>query len=73
MGLSQAFKNLKGKAEKIEKNEAPTRSRLDSHLEKNVSDIDDSPVPLVTWRTALLATIASMGGFIFGYSTGEFL
>lgn len=50
--------------------QAPTPTRADSNIEKDITTIDDSPVPLLTWRTSLLGIIASMGGFIFGYSTG---
>ena len=70
-GVGGIFGKLRSEAGKVEKNETPLPARLESRLEKNGSDIDDSPVPLVTWRTVLLATIASMGGFIFGYSTGK--
>lgn len=51
--------------------QAPTPTRADSNIEKDITTIDDSPVPLLTWRTSLLGIIASMGGFIFGYSTAQ--
>lgn len=33
--------------------------------------IDDSPVKYLTWRSFMLGIVVSMGGFIFGYSTGQ--
>lgn len=73
MGLHDLFHKIHSKAEpQLEHKEEATvpASNIDAKLEKNISDIDDSPVPLVTWRVAFLAVVASMGGFIFGYSTG---
>lgn len=51
--------------------QAPTPPRADSNLEKNDNlTIDDSPVKYLTWRSFILGLCVSMGGFIFGYSTG---
>lgn len=53
--------------------QAPTPARADStsNLEKNDNlTIDDSPVKYLTWRSFILGLCVSMGGFIFGYSTG---
>lgn len=33
--------------------------------------LDDSPVTYLTWRSFILGIVVSMGGFIFGYSTGQ--
>lgn len=43
----------------------------ESALEKEVGTLDRSKVPFITWRVILLVVVASMGGFIFGYHTGE--
>lgn len=34
-------------------------------------NLDDSKYPLITFRTFLATVIASMGGIIFGYDTGQ--
>lgn len=51
--------------------QAPTPSRADSAVEKNDAILDDSPVKYLTWRSFILGLCVSMGGFIFGYSTGR--
>lgn len=33
--------------------------------------LDDGPVPLITMRTLTMAILVAMGGFIFGYDTGQ--
>jgi SP family sugar:H+ symporter-like MFS transporter len=38
--------------------------------EKGV-DLVDSPIPLLTWRSVIMGILVSMGGFIFGYDTGQ--
>jgi SP family sugar:H+ symporter-like MFS transporter len=37
----------------------------------NNPNLEDGPVPRLTIRTAVMAMIAAMGGFIFGYDTGQ--
>lgn len=39
-------------------------------VEKGV-DLIDSPIPLLTWRSVIMGILVSMGGFIFGYDTGQ--
>lgn len=39
--------------------------------EKRGSYQDESTVPWVTWRSALLGAFVSIGGIIFGYDTGQ--
>ncbi|KAK5806164.1 hypothetical protein VI817_000422 [Penicillium citrinum] len=52
--------------------QAPTPARADStSAEKDEGIIDDSPVKYLTWRSFILGLCVSMGGFIFGYSTGQ--
>lgn len=34
-------------------------------------ELIDTPVPLLTWRAVVMAILVSMGGFIFGYDTGQ--
>ncbi|KAL4751657.1 hypothetical protein BDW72DRAFT_88513 [Aspergillus terricola var. indicus] len=62
---------FKPKAEQQEHSQATTPSRSDSIAEKDNGIIDDSPVKYLTWRSFILGVVVSMGGFIFGYSTGQ--
>ncbi|KAJ5247592.1 hypothetical protein N7468_002575 [Penicillium chermesinum] len=41
------------------------------HSEKGHGDVVDTPVPLVTWRSLVMGLFVSMGGFLFGYDTGQ--
>ncbi|KAL1987283.1 hypothetical protein VTN96DRAFT_4311 [Rasamsonia emersonii] len=65
------FKQPAGQAEHTENSSPSTPSGSASLKEKNGEQYDDSPVAYLTWRSFILGLIASMGGFIFGYSTGQ--
>jgi SP family sugar:H+ symporter-like MFS transporter len=39
--------------------------------EKGPSDLVDTPVPFLTWRSFVMGILVSMGGFLFGYDTGQ--
>lgn len=39
--------------------------------EKGPGDFVDTPIPLLTWRSAIMGVFVSMGGFLFGYDTGQ--
>lgn len=69
MGVSALMDKIKpGKAE----SQYPTATRADSTaVEKDNHTLDDSPVQYLTWRSFILGLCVSMGGFIFGYSTGK--
>ncbi|KAL4782118.1 general substrate transporter [Aspergillus varians] len=34
-------------------------------------DLVDTPIPLLTWRSFIMGIFVSMGGFTFGYDTGQ--
>lgn len=70
MGVANIKGLFKPKAEQQEHSQATTPSRSDSTAEKDDGIIDDSPVKYLTWRSFILGIVVSMGGFIFGYSTG---
>lgn len=74
MGISNFISSIKNPAEESQfSSQAPTPSRADSTTaEKDNLTIDDSPVKYLTWRSFILGLCVSMGGFIFGYSTGMF-
>ncbi|OJJ42767.1 hypothetical protein ASPZODRAFT_136909 [Penicilliopsis zonata CBS 506.65] len=40
------------------------------HAEKD-EPLVDTPVPLLTWRSFTMGIFVSMGGFLFGYDTGQ--
>lgn len=40
-------------------------------LRHNSEDLVDTPIPLVTWRSFVMGLFVSMGGFTFGYDTGQ--
>ncbi|KAJ5215441.1 uncharacterized protein N7498_001848 [Penicillium cinerascens] len=73
MGISNFMSSIKNPAEESQfSSQAPTPSRADSTTaEKDNLTIDDSPVKYLTWRSFILGLCVSMGGFIFGYSTGQ--
>ncbi|KAJ9192848.1 hypothetical protein DTO166G4_6485 [Paecilomyces variotii] len=71
MTVSDFFNKLKPRAEPVEHAEHTSPSTPSgSEAEKNTT-YDDSPVKYLTWRSFILGACASMGGFIFGYSTGQ--
>lgn len=61
---------LKG-AEKDEKPSQVSTPETGSDVEQKGDGYDDSAVRYLTWRTSILGILASMGGFVFGYSTGQ--
>lgn len=73
MGVSTFMDKIKpGKAESQFSSQAATPARADSTTaEKDNLTLDDSPVKYLTWRSFILGLCVSMGGFIFGYSTGK--
>lgn len=70
MGVGNLFKFSKPLVEVKETSGASTPARSDSSLEKDGYLLDDSPVRYLTFRTFILGLIVSMGGTVFGYSTG---
>jgi SP family sugar:H+ symporter-like MFS transporter len=46
-------------------------STVDREKALNSSDVVDTPIPLVTWRSLVMGLFVSMGGFVFGYDTGQ--
>lgn len=74
MGVGNLMSKLKPSAEAQDSqfsSQAATPARADSTVEKDDTMIDDSPVKYLTWRSFILGLCVSMGGFIFGYSTGK--
>lgn len=69
MGVGKIFTRAKASPDSPFSSQAPTPARADSAIEKNAI-VDDSPVKYLTWRSFILGLCVSMGGFIFGYSTG---
>lgn len=59
------------KGAKEEKPSQVSTSGTGSDVEQKGDGYDDSAVRYLTWRTSVLGIVASMGGFVFGYSTGQ--
>ncbi|OKL63482.1 hypothetical protein UA08_01966 [Talaromyces atroroseus] len=54
-------------------NNAPdiTTADLPQAITEKGPELIDTPVPLLTWRSAVMGLLVSMGGFVFGYDTGQ--
>lgn len=51
--------------------EIPRESVSTNEHEKGPGDVVDTPIPLLTWRSLVMGIFVSMGGFLFGYDTGQ--
>lgn len=73
MGVSSFMSKMKPTAAESQvSSQTATPARADStSVEKDNLTLDDSPVKYLTWRSFILGLCVSMGGFIFGYSTGR--
>jgi SP family sugar:H+ symporter-like MFS transporter len=49
----------------------PRESLSTNEHEKGPGDFVDTPIPLLTWRSCVMGLFVSMGGFLFGYDTGQ--
>ncbi|KAF2817144.1 MFS monosaccharide transporter-like protein [Mytilinidion resinicola] len=55
---------------KARHNTATDHNGTTQHIEKH-EGYDDSPLPRLTWASFNMGILVSMGGFIFGYDTGQ--
>lgn len=51
--------------------EPPRESVSTVEQEKGHNDAVDTPIPLFTVRSFIMGIFVSMGGFLFGYDTGQ--
>ena len=51
--------------------ELPRESLSTTDREKGNGDTVDTPIPLFTLRSFIMGIFVSMGGFLFGYDTGQ--
>ncbi|KAJ5161661.1 hypothetical protein N7492_007053 [Penicillium capsulatum] len=51
--------------------ELPRESVSTVEREKDAGGVVDTPIPLLTWRSSIMGLFVSMGGFLFGYDTGQ--
>lgn len=51
--------------------QAPGGSISTDGHEKGPGNEVDTPIPLLTWRSFIMGILVSMGGFLFGYDTGQ--
>lgn len=57
---------------KLSPSEALGRQLSQSDQEKaREGGLVDTPIPWITWRSFIMGVFVSMGGFIFGYDTGQ--
>lgn len=49
----------------------PRESVSTVEREKGPGDVVDGPIPLLTVRSFIMGIFVSMGGFLFGYDTGQ--
>lgn len=56
---------------KREKEGAPSEKTLTPPPAHYAGPYDDTPIPRITFHAAILGIFVSMGGFIFGYDTGQ--
>ncbi|KAJ5793741.1 MFS monosaccharide transporter [Penicillium paradoxum] len=49
----------------------PGESVPTNEREKGAGELVDTPIPLLTWRSFIMGVFVSMGGFLFGYDTGQ--
>ena len=70
MDVSKLLAKFQPSVREQELSGATTPARSEASIEKDALTIDDSPVKYLTWRSFVLGLVVSMGGFVFGYSTG---
>jgi SP family sugar:H+ symporter-like MFS transporter len=46
-------------------------AHLTNPLAEKGVELVDTPIPLLTWRSFVMGILVSMGGFTFGYDTGQ--
>lgn len=51
--------------------EVPRESVSTNDHEKLAGGLVDTKIPLFTWRSLVMGLFVSMGGFLFGYDTGQ--
>ncbi|EXJ86564.1 MFS transporter, SP family, sugar:H+ symporter [Capronia epimyces CBS 606.96] len=49
----------------------PRNGQADAEARKSLAGLDYSPLKRVTWESFWMGILISMGGFIFGYDTGQ--
>lgn len=52
-------------------NDVPRESVSTVEREKGQQEMVDTPIPLFTVRSFVMGVFVSMGGFLFGYDTGQ--
>lgn len=67
------FKNVfkKRTQDAYRDNDVPRESVSTVEREKGAHERVDTPIPLLTVRSFVMGVFVSMGGFLFGYDTGQ--
>ena len=66
------MEKLRGLLKPHKNDAAPTPEKELSHdRESHANGLVNTPVRRVTWRSAVMGLFVSMGGFVFGYDTGQ--
>lgn len=63
--------HLKPKPESHFQNGAPGDHSSQTEIAPTGETVVDTPIPLLTWRSFVMGIFVSMGGFCFGYDTGQ--
>lgn len=81
---SSAFMSSHDKVQNDHKEHAPAKTQIPDPDSDHIAIADlpqaitekgpelvNTPIPLLTWRSAVMGLFVSMGGFLFGYDTGQ--
>lgn len=63
--------SLVGRGQRNQNDDEKEKDGTAQDMEGKDSGYVDTPIRRLTWRSLLMGIVVSMGGFIFGYDTGQ--